>query len=77
MKKGLATHVIFIYSSSLDLALASTSKPRSSPISSEEPSGLSHYRSLYDRLYILIKSPAYFHFGVISILSPALRQRFL
>jgi ribosomal RNA-processing protein 7 len=49
-KTGLTAHVVFLDSSSLDLALASTSKPRSWPISSEEPSGLSHYRSLYDSL---------------------------
>ena len=46
-KTGLSAHVVFLDSSSLDQALASTSKPRSWPISSEEPSGLSHYRSLY------------------------------
>lgn len=49
-KTGLTAHVVFLDSSSLDLALASTSKPRSWPISSEEPSGLSHYRSLYNSL---------------------------
>ena len=49
-KTGLTAHVVFLDSSSLDLALASTSKPRSWPISSEEPFGLSHYRSLYDSL---------------------------
>ena len=49
-KTGLTAHVVFLDSSSLDRALASTSKPRSWPISSEEPSGLSHYRSLYDSL---------------------------
>jgi ribosomal RNA-processing protein 7 len=49
-KTGLSAHVVFLDSSSLDLALASTSKPRSWPISTEEPSGLSHYRSLYDSL---------------------------
>ena len=49
-KTGLSAHVVFLDSSSLDLALASTSKPRSWPVSSEEPSGLSHYRSLYDSL---------------------------
>ena len=51
-KTGLTAHVVFLDSSSLDQALASTStsKPRSWPISSEEPSGLSHYRSLYDSL---------------------------
>ena len=49
-KTGLTAHVVFLDSSSLDLALASTSKPRQWPVSSEEPSGLSHYRSLYDSL---------------------------
>ncbi|KAF8806163.1 hypothetical protein BYT27DRAFT_7168477 [Phlegmacium glaucopus] len=49
-KTGLSAHVIFLDSSSLDRALASTSKPRSWPTSSEEPSGLSHYRALYDSL---------------------------
>jgi ribosomal RNA-processing protein 7 len=49
-KTGLTAHVVFLDSSSLDLALASTSKPRPWPVSSEEPSGLSHYRSLYESL---------------------------
>ena len=51
-KTGLSAHVVFLDSSSLDLALASTtSKLRSWPTSSsEEPSGLSHYRSLYNSL---------------------------
>jgi ribosomal RNA-processing protein 7 len=49
-KTGLSAHVVFLDSSSLDLALASTSKLRPWPTSSEEPSGLSHYRSLYDSL---------------------------
>ena len=49
-KTGLSAHVVFLDSSSLDLALASTSKPRPWPTSSEEPSGLSHYRSLYNSL---------------------------
>ena len=49
-KTGLTAHVVFLDSSSLDLALASTSKPRPWPVSSEEPSGISHYRSLYDSL---------------------------
>jgi ribosomal RNA-processing protein 7 len=48
-KTGLTAHVVFHNSSSLDLALASTRKPRSWPISSET-SGLSHYQSLYDFL---------------------------
>jgi len=48
---GLSAHVVFLDSSSLDRALASTSKPRSWPTSSaEEPSGLFHYRALYDSL---------------------------
>ena len=50
-KTGLSAHVIFLDSSSLDRALASsTSKPRIWPISSDEPSGLSHYRAFYDSL---------------------------
>jgi ribosomal RNA-processing protein 7 len=49
-KTGLAAHVVFLDSSSLDLALASPSTPRSWPVSSEEPSGISHYRSLYNSL---------------------------
>ena len=49
-KTGLTAHVVFLDSSSLDQAMASTSKPRSWPISSEDPSGLSHYRSLYTSL---------------------------
>ena len=49
-KTGFTAHVVFLDSSSLDLALASISKPYSWPISSEETSGLSHYQSLYDSL---------------------------
>ena len=49
-KTGLSAHVVFLDSSSLDRALASTSKPRPWPTSSEEPSGISHYRALYDSL---------------------------
>lgn len=49
-KTGLSAHVVFLDSSSLDRALASTSNPRSWPTSSEEPSGLAHYRTLYDSL---------------------------
>ena len=49
-KTGLSARVVFLDSSSPNLALASTSKPRSWPISSEEPSGLAHYRSLHDSI---------------------------
>lgn len=49
-KTGFSAYVIFLDSSSLDRALASTSKPRAWPTSAEEPSGLSHYRALYDSL---------------------------
>ncbi|PPQ78911.1 hypothetical protein CVT25_002371 [Psilocybe cyanescens] len=49
-KTGSSAYVIFLDSSSLDRALASTSKPRAWPSSDEEPSGLSHYRALYDAL---------------------------
>ncbi|KAF8165777.1 ribosomal RNA-processing protein 7-domain-containing protein [Crassisporium funariophilum] len=47
---GRSAHVIFLDPTSLERALASTSKPRSWPTSSEEPSGISHYRALYDSL---------------------------
>jgi len=46
-KTGRSAHVIFLDASSLERALASTSKPRAWPTSSEEPSGLAHYRALY------------------------------
>ncbi|KIM36102.1 hypothetical protein M413DRAFT_449419 [Hebeloma cylindrosporum] len=49
-KTGSSAYVIFLDSSSLERALASTSKPRTWPTSSEEPSGLAHYRALYDSL---------------------------
>ncbi|KAF9480187.1 hypothetical protein BDN70DRAFT_877942 [Pholiota conissans] len=49
-KTGSSAYVIFLDSSSLERALASTSKPRAWPKSSEEPSGLAHYRALYDSL---------------------------
>ena len=49
-KTGSSAYVIFLDSSSLERALASTSKPRAWPTSSEEPSGLAHYRALYDSL---------------------------
>ncbi|PPQ75851.1 hypothetical protein CVT24_000609 [Panaeolus cyanescens] len=49
-RTGRSAHVIFLDPSSLQRALASTSKPRSWPTSSEELSGLSHYRALYDGL---------------------------
>jgi ribosomal RNA-processing protein 7 len=46
-KTGSSAYVIFLDSSSLERALASTSKPRTS---SEEPSGLAHYYAFYDSL---------------------------
>ncbi|KAF8184788.1 ribosomal RNA-processing protein 7-domain-containing protein [Pholiota molesta] len=49
-KTGSSAYVIFLDSSSLERALASTSKPRAWPKSPEEPSGLAHYRALYDSL---------------------------
>ncbi|PPQ70808.1 hypothetical protein CVT26_014052 [Gymnopilus dilepis] len=49
-KTGFSAYVVFLDSSSLDRALASTSKPRAWTASSEEPSGLAHYRALYDSL---------------------------
>jgi ribosomal RNA-processing protein 7 len=49
-KTGSSAYVIFLDSSSLERALASTSKRRTWPTSSEEPSGLAHYRALYDSL---------------------------
>lgn len=47
---GRSAHLIFLDSSSLDRVMASASKPRAWPTSSEEPSGLSHYTALYDSL---------------------------
>jgi ribosomal RNA-processing protein 7 len=49
-KTGSSAYVIFLDSSSLERALASTSKPRPWPTSSEKPSGLAHYYALYDSL---------------------------
>ncbi|KAF8967418.1 ribosomal RNA-processing protein 7-domain-containing protein [Flammula alnicola] len=49
-KTGSSAYVIFLDSSSLDRALASTSKPRAWPTSPEELYGLAHYRALYDSL---------------------------
>jgi len=49
-KTGSSAYVIFLDSSSLDRALASTSKPRPWPASVEELSGLARYRTLYDAL---------------------------
>ena len=49
-KTGSSAYVIFLDSSSLERALASTSKPRTWPTSPDEPSGLAHYRALYDSL---------------------------
>ncbi|KAJ3506805.1 hypothetical protein NLJ89_g6661 [Agrocybe chaxingu] len=49
-RTGRSAHVIFLDSSSLERALASASKPRAWPTSSEEPSGLSHYQALYSSL---------------------------
>lgn len=49
-KTGSSAYVIFLDASSLERALASTSKPRTWPTSAEEPSGLAHYQALYDSL---------------------------
>ncbi|KAF8906730.1 ribosomal RNA-processing protein 7-domain-containing protein [Gymnopilus junonius] len=49
-KTGFSAYVIFLDSSSLNRALASTSKPRAWPKSEEETSGLAHYRALYESL---------------------------
>ncbi|KDR73430.1 hypothetical protein GALMADRAFT_269664 [Galerina marginata CBS 339.88] len=49
-KTGSSAYVIFLDSSSLDRALASTSKPRAWPAAADEPSGLARYRTLYDAL---------------------------
>jgi ribosomal RNA-processing protein 7 len=49
-KTGSSAYVIFLDASSLERALASTSKPRAWPASAEEPSGLAHYHALYDSL---------------------------
>ncbi|KAF9058201.1 ribosomal RNA-processing protein 7-domain-containing protein [Panaeolus papilionaceus] len=53
-KTGRSAHVIFLDTSSLERALASTSKPRAWPSAPEEPSGLSHYQALYE----LLRPPA-------------------
>jgi ribosomal RNA-processing protein 7 len=47
---GRTAYLVFLDSSSLDRALSSGSKLRSWPSSSEAPSGLSHYSSLYESL---------------------------
>jgi len=47
---GRTAHLVFLDSSSLDRALSSGPKPRPWPASSEAPSGLSHYKSLYESL---------------------------
>ncbi|KAH9482217.1 Ribosomal RNA-processing protein 7-like protein A [Psilocybe cubensis] len=47
-KTGSSAYVIFLDTSSLDRALASTSKPRTWPTSDDEPSGLGHYRAMYE-----------------------------
>ena len=50
-KTGLTAHVVFLDASSLQRALASTSKPRAWPSpSSDEPSGLAHYKAVYAAL---------------------------
>lgn len=49
-KTGLTAHIVFLDISSLERALASTSKPRAWPSTAEEPSGLAHYRALYASL---------------------------
>lgn len=54
-KTGLTAHVVFLDVSSLERALASTSKPRAWPFSASsssagEPCGLAHYQALYASL---------------------------
>lgn len=49
-KSGRSAHVVFLDSSSLERCLAAPYKPRPWPISPEEPSGYTHYASLYDSL---------------------------
>ncbi|KAF9527973.1 ribosomal RNA-processing protein 7-domain-containing protein, partial [Crepidotus variabilis] len=56
-KTGQSAHIVFLDASSLERALASTSKPRSWPLqlqstskSTEEPIGLAHYRAVYASL---------------------------
>ena len=53
-KTGLTAHVVFLDGSSLERALASTSKPRAWPFPSSssagEPCGLAHYKALYASL---------------------------
>ncbi|KAK0207035.1 ribosomal RNA-processing protein 7-domain-containing protein [Desarmillaria ectypa] len=46
---GQTAHVVFLDSSSLERALVPPTKPRSWP-TSDEPSGLAHYLTLYDSL---------------------------
>ena len=46
-KTGSSAYVIFLDPSSLERALASTSKPRAWPKSPEEPAGLAHYLARY------------------------------
>ncbi|KAF8063542.1 ribosomal RNA-processing protein 7-domain-containing protein [Lyophyllum atratum] len=47
---GRSAHLVFLDSSSLQRALSSATKSRPWPSMPEEPSGLSHYTSLYDSL---------------------------
>ena len=49
-KATSSAYVVFLDSSSLERALVSTSKPRTWPTSSDEPSGLAHNHALYDSL---------------------------
>ncbi|EAU82682.1 hypothetical protein CC1G_08839 [Coprinopsis cinerea okayama7 len=49
-KTGLTAYVVFLDESSLSRALSPSSKPRPWPTSSEEPSGLSHYITIYENL---------------------------
>lgn len=46
-RTGRTAHVVFLDASSLERALASTSKPRPWPSSPEQPHGLAHYTALY------------------------------
>ncbi|KAF8915150.1 ribosomal RNA-processing protein 7-domain-containing protein [Mucidula mucida] len=49
-RTGQSAHIVFLDASSLDRALIAPSKPRSWPVDSTEPTGLSHYQNAHQSL---------------------------